>query len=216
MHLQNDDVQDSDTRWDQAPLAASEIPTEMVLHGLYKSKLQDSVQRQTVLAMYQQENIRNNKQPSFSRLKTSARLHIDQTMRKRNFRTQNETIERGAATKSQKGKKASAERKVENAISGKQLDSVQKETLAVSVIIPHLETDAIRDEKSKRPLLYQKLRHRLTERYSQKVQEVEEESPLRTRGRIPCRDSLRESVRIRHAIFGTLPCVSITSLNQTC
>ena len=30
-HLQNDDVQDFDTRWDQALLAASEIPTEMVL-----------------------------------------------------------------------------------------------------------------------------------------------------------------------------------------
>ena len=33
LRLQNDDVQDFDTRWDQAPLAASEIPTEMVLEG---------------------------------------------------------------------------------------------------------------------------------------------------------------------------------------
>ena len=32
-NLQNYDVQDFDTRWDQAPLAASEIPTEMVLEG---------------------------------------------------------------------------------------------------------------------------------------------------------------------------------------
>ena len=30
-----------------------------VLEGLYKSKLQDSVQLQTVLALYEQENIRN-------------------------------------------------------------------------------------------------------------------------------------------------------------
>ena len=52
LHLQDDDVQDFDTRWDQALLAASEIPTEMVLEGLYKSKLQDSVQLQTVLALY--------------------------------------------------------------------------------------------------------------------------------------------------------------------
>ena len=36
--LQNDDVQDFDTGWDQAPLAASEIPTETVLEGLHKSK----------------------------------------------------------------------------------------------------------------------------------------------------------------------------------
>ena len=53
--LQNDDVRDFDVRWDQALLAASEIPTEMVLECLYKSKLQDSVQHQTVLALYEQE-----------------------------------------------------------------------------------------------------------------------------------------------------------------
>ena len=50
LRLQNDDRQDFDTRWDKALLAASDIPTEMVLEGLYKSKLQDSVQLQTVLA----------------------------------------------------------------------------------------------------------------------------------------------------------------------
>ena len=44
IRLQNDDVQDFDVRWDQALLSASETPTEMVLEGLYKSKLQDSVQ----------------------------------------------------------------------------------------------------------------------------------------------------------------------------
>ena len=71
IRLQNDDVQDFDTRWDQAPLAASETSTEMVLEDLYKSKLQDSVELQTVLALHEQENIRNNEQPSYSRLKTS-------------------------------------------------------------------------------------------------------------------------------------------------
>ena len=45
-------------------------------------------------------------------MKTSARLHIDQTMRTRNFRVRNEVVERGAVTKSQKGKKAYVERKV--------------------------------------------------------------------------------------------------------
>ena len=37
VRLQNDDVQDFDTRWDQALLTASEVPTEIVLEGLYKS-----------------------------------------------------------------------------------------------------------------------------------------------------------------------------------
>ena len=57
IRLQNDDVQDFDVRWDQSLLSASETPTEMVLEGLYKSKLQDSVQLQTVLALYEQETI---------------------------------------------------------------------------------------------------------------------------------------------------------------
>ena len=47
MRLQNDDVQDFDARCDQALSAASEVPTEMALEGLYKQKLQDSVQIQT-------------------------------------------------------------------------------------------------------------------------------------------------------------------------
>ena len=112
IRLQNDDVQDFDTRWDHPLLAASEIPTEMVLEGLYKSKLQDYVQLQTVLALYEQENIRNNEPPSYSRLKTTVRRHIDQTMVTRNFRARNEIVDRGAVTKSQKGRKASADRKV--------------------------------------------------------------------------------------------------------
>ena len=78
VRLQNDDVQDFDTRWDQALLSSSELPTEMVLEGLYKSKLQDSVQRQTTLANYEQEKIRNNEQPNYSRLKIAVRRHIDQ------------------------------------------------------------------------------------------------------------------------------------------
>ena len=62
--LQNDGVQDFDVRWDHALLSASETPAEMVLEGLYKSKLEDSVQLQTVLALYDQETARNNGQPN--------------------------------------------------------------------------------------------------------------------------------------------------------
>ena len=84
----------------------------MILEGFYKSKLQDSVQLQTVLALYDPETVRNNGQTSFSRLKTSARLHIDQMMRTENFRVRNEVVERGAVMKSQKGKTTNVERKV--------------------------------------------------------------------------------------------------------
>ena len=60
MRLQNDDIQDLDVRWDQALLSVSEMPSDIILEGLYKSKLQDSVQFQTVLALYDQETVRNN------------------------------------------------------------------------------------------------------------------------------------------------------------
>ena len=58
MSLQNDDVQDFGVRWGQA--LASEIPTDVILERLYKSKLQNSVQLQTVMALYDQEVARNN------------------------------------------------------------------------------------------------------------------------------------------------------------
>ena len=110
--LQNDDIQDLDVRWDQALLSASDMPSDVILEGLYKSKLQDSVQLQTVLALYDQETVRNNGQTSYLWLKTSVKLHIDQMMRTRNFRVRNEVVERGPVTKSQKGRKACVERRV--------------------------------------------------------------------------------------------------------
>ena len=46
--LRDDDIEDFDTRWDQAPLGTSELPHENVLEGLYKlKKKRDSIQLQT-------------------------------------------------------------------------------------------------------------------------------------------------------------------------
>ena len=86
--------------------------SEVILEGLYKSKLQDSVQLQTVLASYDPETVRNNGQPNYSRLKTSVTLQIDHHLRTRNFRVRSDVVEKGSVTKSQKGKKAYVERKV--------------------------------------------------------------------------------------------------------
>ena len=44
--LQNDDVQDFVVRWDHALLSVSDMPSDVILEGLYKSKLQDHVQLQ--------------------------------------------------------------------------------------------------------------------------------------------------------------------------
>ena len=56
VRLQNDDVQDFDVRWDEALLSASDMLSDVILEGLYKSKLQDSVQLQTVLAFVRSRN----------------------------------------------------------------------------------------------------------------------------------------------------------------
>ena len=113
LRLQNDDVQDFDTRWDQALLSASEVPTE---NGpgrfVYMSKLQDSGQLQTTLALYDQETMQNNGQPSYSRLKIAVGRQIHQQMRTCNFTARNEIVEKGAVTKRPEGRKAVVERKV--------------------------------------------------------------------------------------------------------
>ena len=100
--LQNDDVQDFGVRWNQALLSASDMPSDMILEGLYKSKLQNSVQLQTVVALYDQEAVRNKGKPNESHLKRSVKVHICQMMRTRNFRVRHEIVERGSVTKSQK------------------------------------------------------------------------------------------------------------------
>ena len=139
IRLQNDDVQDLDVRWDQDLLSASDLPSDVILEGLYKSKLQDTVQLQTVLALYDQETVRNNGQTSYSRLKTDVgKTTKDQKRRIRNFRVRSEVVERGTVTKSQKGKKDHVERRV---VSGKHMDNVPKETHVVSVMTDwHKET----------------------------------------------------------------------------
>ena len=84
-------------------------------------------------------------------------------------------MERGEVTKSQKKEEKSAWRgKLENAISGNQLDNVREETHAGSVTMGHLATVAVIGKKDNRPLLHHKRRHRLTERYAQKVPAAEE------------------------------------------
>ena len=69
-----------------------------------------------------------------------------------NFRARNEIVERGTVTKSHKGKKANAERRVGKCYQWK---VIGKCSTGVSVTSSHLETDAGGDEKNNRPLLPQ-------------------------------------------------------------
>ena len=84
------------------------MPPENVLEGLYKNKLQGSEQLQTVFAMYNLELNRDQVAPSFQKLRKMVRQHIDQTIRRRNFKARNERIETGELVKSQKGRNVRA------------------------------------------------------------------------------------------------------------
>ena len=63
-----------DVRWYQALVSADEPLSDKFLEGLWKSKLKDSVQLQTVLALYDPETVRNKKQTSYSRLKNISEI----------------------------------------------------------------------------------------------------------------------------------------------
>ena len=90
--LENDDIHDFDFRWEQALLLTSDPPSDKVLEGLFVSKLQDSSQALTVMALYNQEILRG----SGKRLIMCVKLHVEQAQRSKNFRFQNEITERGA------------------------------------------------------------------------------------------------------------------------
>ena len=68
-------------------------------------KSQNSVQLQTVLALYDQETARS-KEPNNQQSKTAVKLHFDLMMWTRNFRVRNDVAENESVTKRQKRKKA--------------------------------------------------------------------------------------------------------------
>ena len=128
------------------------------------------------------------------------RRHIDQTIETRNFRARNDGIETGVSGKSHKGRKSSLRGKKENAISGKQLYSVQEETLAVSateiiVSAPKTQTqiDGRRPSKGIGP---------------------GERVLLEGKGRKRAQNASKEIAQIRRVIVGILPKIKITNLNR--
>ena len=79
-------------------MSVSEMPSEVILEGLCKSKLQDSVQLQDCVGFVRSRKLSSHAFPRGAKL----------------FRALNERVESGVASKSQKGRKASAVRKVKS------------------------------------------------------------------------------------------------------
>ena len=102
-----------------------------------------------MLALYDQETVRNNGQPNYSLLKTAVKLHSDQTRRTRNFRVWNDVVERDQSPRVKKERKPTLRGKCESVFSGRHMDNVPEETHVVSVTNQEsLETVAqVRDKK---------------------------------------------------------------------
>ena len=110
MKMENDDIQDFDSRWEQALLLTCDPTSDNVLEELYVSKLQESSLAHTILALYNQEILRGGGQRDYHRLRMCVKLHIEQTQRSKNYRIQSAITERGAVIKG-KGQNPSAKRK---------------------------------------------------------------------------------------------------------
>ena len=76
--LHGDDIQDFDTRWDEVLFSISEIRNDAILESLYKIRTRESDQLKTVLATYEQEINQKLSKPSYQKLKTMVKRHIDQ------------------------------------------------------------------------------------------------------------------------------------------
>ena len=121
------------------------------------------------------------------------RRHIDQMIRTRNYKARNERIET-YWSRVTKGRKSGLRGEWENAISGKQLDSVQGETLAVSA------TRARGADPGWRKKTIESF-------WSQRRESFWKERPENR-----AKKSSKELVQIRRAIIGILPYVKITNL----
>ena len=79
--LENVDIQDFDFRWEEALLLTSDPPSDKVLEGLYVSKLQDSSQAQTIMALFNQAILREGGKRDHHRLKMCVKFRIEQAQR---------------------------------------------------------------------------------------------------------------------------------------
>ena len=136
--LENDDVQDFDFRWEEALLLTSDLPSDKVLGGLFVSKLQDSSQAQTTMALHNQEILRGGGKRDYHRLRMCVTLHVEQAQ-KRNQDSEQDF--RACCRNKERDKILSPSGRQESAFSGRQMGLVHKETLVVFYIRVPRETE---------------------------------------------------------------------------
>ena len=205
--IQNDDVQDFDVRWDQALLSADEQLSVKILEGLYKSKLPDSVQLQTVLTLYDQETL-NGEKTSYFMLKSSVRLQIDQKMRSRKPETKWFTEEKWHGV--EKETKPKLKGLWEIAGIAKQQDDVLKETHVVFVMeLTLVETRASIQNKNEHPLRHPNWRQHKMKRENRLIKRMKNQLTGKATFHV-----IGEIVPIPCVALSTLPFVKATFQKQ--
>ena len=101
--LHDDHIQEFDTRWDEVLLSMSRIPSDDILESLYKLRIRESAQIETVLELYDMDIHQKISVPNDQKLKTMMNRSFDQKLRLRNFDARHGRIESGAVIKSRKG-----------------------------------------------------------------------------------------------------------------
>ena len=131
MVLQNDDIQEFDSKWDEILLSMTQIPSDDILEGLYKLRIRESEKLKTVLELYNMEIHQRKAGPDYHRLKTMEKRSIEQNLRIKNFEARNgnyETERHGQES----GTKQREQRTQGDCWQWKPTGSVPKETTAVS------------------------------------------------------------------------------------
>ena len=100
--VHDDNVQEFDTRWDEVPLSMSKNPSDDALESLYKLRIRESAQLNTVLELPDMEIHQKISLPNNQKLKTMVKRSFDQKLRSRNFDARHGRIETGAMVKNRK------------------------------------------------------------------------------------------------------------------
>ena len=103
--LRNDDIQEFDSKWDEILLSVTQITSDDILEGLYKSRVRESEKLKTVLELYNMEIHQKKAEPDYHRLKTMVKRSIEQNLRIKDFEARNGKYERNAVVKNQGTKK---------------------------------------------------------------------------------------------------------------
>ena len=102
--LQNDDIQEFDSKWNGILLSMTKIPLDDILEGMYKLRIRESEKLKTVLELYNMEIHQKKAGPDYHRLNTMVKRSIEQNLRIKNFEARNGNFETSAVVKNQRVK----------------------------------------------------------------------------------------------------------------